>query len=301
VLDQVRLPVPVVVIGNITAGGTGKTPLSIWLAAALARSGRRPGIVCRSYAARADIPAPVPSSGDPAHYGDEAVLMATRAGCPVWSGPQRARTAQAMMSACPEIDVVVCDDGLQHYALHRDVEIAVIDTSRAFGNGCLLPAGPLREPIARLHSVDAIVLHGAAAVAELPVTIPHYRMHLDGERFVHVGEPQSNRAAREFADQRLVAVAGIGNPERFFEHLRKLGIEFTAKAFPDHHRYEPADIAALDADCVLMTEKDAIKCARFPDARMWMLPVDAHVDTALLIHVLSRIEARNGHQRPPAT
>lgn len=289
-MRRVRLTIPVVVAGNITVGGTGKTPLTLWLADGLARSGRRPGIVCRSYAAQAAAPALVPPDGDPSHHGDEAVLMASRAACPVWSGPHRARTAQAMVAAHPDIDVVVCDDGLQHHALERDVEIAVIDAARAFGNGCLLPAGPLREPVARLGQVDAIVLHGEAAVPGLPHGVAHFRMSLAGDRFIQVGQPRCTRTAREFAGQRLAAIAGIGNPQRFFDRLRGLGLTFAAKAFPDHHRYAPADIAALDADCVLMTEKDAIKCARFADARLWMLPVSAVVDAALLDIVLARIE-----------
>jgi tetraacyldisaccharide 4'-kinase len=294
---QVQLPVPVVMVGNVTVGGTGKTPLTLWLAAALIRAGRRPGIVCRSYAARAATPGSVAPNGDPAYHGDEAVLLAARAGCPVWSGPQRARTAQAMVAAHPEIDVVICDDGLQHYALHRDVEIAVVDAVRGFGNGRLLPAGPLREPLARLDRVDAVVLNGVADVAGLPDRVPRVRMRLVGERFEHLGHPGHTREARDFAGKRLTALAGIGHPERFFDHLRSLGLAFATQTFPDHHRYAPADIAALDADCVLMTEKDAIKCARFADERMWMLPVKAEVDAALLDILLGRIEATRAAQR----
>jgi len=289
VLRRVRLTIPVVVAGNITVGGTGKTPLTLWLADGLARAGRRPGIVCRSYAAQSAAPALVTPDSDPAYHGDEAVLMARRATCPVWSGPHRARTAHAMTAAHPHLDVVVCDDGLQHYALDRDIELAVIDAARAFGNGCLLPAGPLREPVARLRNLDAIVLHGEAEVPGLPHEIPQFRMTLAGDRFTQVGQPQRTRTAREFAGQRLAAIAGIGNPERFFDRLRGLGLAFAAKAFPDHHRYEPADIGALDADCVLMTEKDAIKCARFSDARMWMLPVSASLDAALLDIIVARL------------
>lgn len=290
ILGRIRLPIPVAVVGNIAVGGTGKTPLTLWLADALARSGRRPGIVCRSYGARTDTAARVTPDDDPALKGDEAVLMATRAACPVWSGPKRARTAAAMVAAHPQIDMVLCDDGLQHYALHRDIEIAVVDAARAFGNGCLLPAGPLREPVGRLERVDAIVLNGDADVRGLPDAVPHYRMRLLGDRFTQVGHPERTREAREFAGKRIAAVAGIGNPERFYGHLRSLGLAFVTKAFPDHHRYRPSDIEALDADYVLMTEKDAIKCARFSDERMWMLPVAAEVDAALLMTVLRRIQ-----------
>lgn len=298
-LRQIRLPIPVVMVGNITVGGTGKTPLTLWLADALERAGRRPGIACRSYRAHADTPALVRPADDPAQKGDEAVLMATRAGCPVWSGPKRARTAVALIAAHPDVDVLLCDDGLQHYALERDLELAVVDAARGFGNGWLIPAGPLREPIARLECVDAIVLNGEADVPGLPHAIPRYRMRLRGDSFSRVGHPEHMRNVREFAGKRIAAIAGIGHPERFFGHLRSLGLEFEPKAFPDHHRYAPSEIAALDADYVLMTEKDAIKCARFADGRMWMLPVSADVDAALLDNILGRIQASSQARSAP--
>lgn len=289
IVRSTTLRVPVVVVGNIAVGGTGKTPLTLWLAEGLTSAGYRPGIVCRSYGGHVRCAVAVGAGADPRRMGDEAVFMASRASCPVWSGPKRAQTAAAMTSAHPEVDVVLCDDGLQHYALARTVEIAVVDATRGFGNGHLLPAGPLREPVERLRSVEAIVLNGEAAVTGLPDTVPTYRMALRGERFVRVGHPGHVRPAGEFAGGRIAAIAGIGHPERFFEHLRSLGLTFTAKAFPDHHDYVPGDLAALEADYVLMTEKDAIKCARFADERMWMLPVSADVEAALLERLLNRL------------
>lgn len=301
-LHRVRLPVPVVIVGNIAVGGTGKTPLTLWLAEGLARAGRRPGIVCRAYAARARTPSRVAAGDDPAQKGDEAVLMAQRAPCPVWSGPKRSKTAAAMLAAHSDIDVVLCDDGLQHHALLRDVEIAVVDGARAFGNGRLLPAGPLRERPDRLEHVHAIVIHGEPGVKDLPGSVPHFRMALRGERFTSLLHPELHRDAKAFAGKRLAAIAGIGNPDRFFTQLRRLGLDVTATAFPDHHRYVASDLAGIDADCVLMTEKDAIKCARFADERMWVLPVQADVESALLQAVLGRIDGRPAPPpSPPAS
>jgi len=288
VLRSTRLPLPVVVIGNIAVGGTGKTPLTLWLAERLAAAGHRPGVVCKSYAAQADSPRLVTAADPPEVRGDEAVLLASRLTCPVWSGPDRVQTALAMHAAHPEVDVILCDDGLQHYALARDAEIAVIDAKRGFGNGLMLPAGPLREARSRLRGVDAIVLNGDHEV-HTPTGIPTFRMWLTGERWRSVSDVQQVADSTRFIGSRVAAIAGIGHPARFFEHLRKQGLEFSPHAFPDHHRYVSAEIASLEADYVLMTEKDAIKCARFPDARMWMLPVSAEIDHKLLGVILARI------------
>jgi tetraacyldisaccharide 4'-kinase len=290
-LTRTRLGVPVIVVGNITVGGTGKTPLTLWLAQQLAAYGRIPGVVCRSYSASARTAAPVAHDDDPGVRGDEAVLLAARLSCPIWSGPDRAATARALLAAHREVDVIVSDDGLQHYALERDCEIALIDAARAFGNGLALPAGPLREPRSRLRSVDAVVLNGDAAVVGLPGGVPVYRMSLEGDRLRQVVNPAVSAAPSSFAGKRIAAVAAIGNPQRFFARLRALGLAFEAHAFPDHHAYRAADLTLPDADIVLMTEKDAIKCARFRDARMWVLPVSAKLSGELLQLVLARIEA----------
>ncbi len=288
-LRTTRLAVPVVVVGNITVGGTGKTPLALWLVQALKDAGLRPGIVCRSYRARATGPGPVDASADPSLYGDEAVLLARLQTSPVWSGPDRVAAASALAAADPRLDVVICDDGLQHYALHRDCEIVVIDASRGLGNGMLLPAGPLREPPSRLQSVDAIVVNGKGTAHGDWQHGERYAMRLDGETFHSLLEPRRRARACAFNDQRVAAIAGIGNPQRFFEHLRGLGIKFTAHPFPDHYPFSANDLSALDADVVLMTEKDAIKCAPFADQRMWVLPVAAKVSDSLLRLVLMRI------------
>jgi len=296
-LRTTRLAVPVVVVGNIAVGGTGKTPLTLWLVQALTGAGLQPGIVCMSYRARATSPGAVDAEGDPGLYGDEAVLLARLQTCPVWSGPDRVATACALTAAHPQIDVIVCDDGLQHYALHRDCEIAVVDAMRGFGNGMLLPAGPLREPQSRLKSVDAVVINGTGTAQGDWRPAESFAMRLEGETFHNLLEPQRSARADAFGDKRVVAIAGIGNPQRFFAHLRGLGIEFTAHPFADHYPFTAKDLRALDAEVVLMTAKDAIKCTPFADQRMWVLPVQATVGDSLLSLVLARIGKHNAGAR----
>ena len=294
-----RLDVAVVVVGNITAGGTGKTPLVAWLAEALKRTGRRPGVVCRSYRAQALAPARVDAASDPQVHGDEAVLLARLQSSPVWSGPNRVATALALTRAHREVDVVICDDGLQHYALARDCEIAVVDAMRGLGNGMLLPAGPLREPASRLRSVDAIVMHGANAPHADEKPARRFDMRLAGASFYSLLEPSRTASADRFAGKQVAALAGIGNPDRFFAHLRDLGIRFSAHPFPDHHRFEERDLRALgSAEIVLMTEKDAIKCRAFADHRMWVLPVVAEVSDALVALVIACLSQRDRNGDP---
>ncbi len=293
-LRPTRLDVPVIVVGNITVGGTGKTPLTLWLAEALAARGKQVGVVCRSYAATAEAAAAVAPGDDPHVRGDEAVLLATRLSCPVWSGPDRTAAARALLAANRHVELVICDDGLQHYALARDCELALVDAARGFGNGRRLPAGPLREPPARLRGVDAVVLTGEGTVSGLPANVPAFRMTLKGERMRKLDDPEVSAAPSAFAGKRIAALAGIGNPQRFFDHLRTFGLTFEAHPFPDHFEYRAPDVALPGAEIVLMTEKDAIKCARFRDARMWVLPVDAEVSDDLLQIVLERVDARRG-------
>jgi tetraacyldisaccharide 4'-kinase len=289
VLRRTRVRVPVVIVGNITVGGSGKTPLARYVIERLLANGRRPGLVSRSYAAGARAPARVHSGDDPALRGDEAVLLACALPCPVWSGPDRLATAQALLAAHPEVDTLVCDDGLQHHALARDVEIAVIDAARGFGNGLPLPAGPLREPVSRLRTVDAIVLNGAGRILDLPSGVPSFALTLQPQPFRNLVDGRTE-AAGAFRTLHVVAMAGIGHPERFFATLRDLGLAFEAHAFPDHHRYSARELAYARADAILMTEKDAIKCAAFGDARMWAVPVAAVVSGDLAGLVLQCLE-----------
>jgi tetraacyldisaccharide 4'-kinase len=285
-LDAVRLPVPVVVVGNVVAGGSGKTPLVLWLAAFLRERGRRPGIVSRGYGGTEPGPAAVPADGDPRRYGDEPVMMAQRAGCPVWIGADRPAAGRALLAAHPDCDVIVSDDGLQHYRLARDVEIVV--SPGASRNEWMLPAGPFREPPSRAVRADAIVVHGRAGAAT-GGTPPVFQMTLAGSTFRNLLNPAASAEADRFRNRKLHAVAGIGRPQRFFQQLQAMGLDFTAHAFPDHHAYRASDLEFAGAEAVLMTEKDAVKCRHHADERHWALRVDAQVDPALGELVLRKL------------
>ena len=279
-LESTRLPVPVVIVGNISVGGTGKTPLTIALAQQLRQRQRRPGVIIRGYGGSARTPQAVTPDSDPRITGDEAVLLARHSRCPVWIGADRVAAARGLLAANPDCDLLLSDDGLQHYALARDFEIAVVDATRGFGNGRQLPAGPLREPLARLAEVDAIVLHGAGPAP--PGTAPRYRMALRGDKFVNLRDPQQQVAASHFAGRAVHAVAAIGNPQRFFDHLRGLGVAFEAHPYPDHHPFTAAEIAFGPDAAVIMTAKDAVKCGRFAGDGHWVLEVDAVLDGDLV-------------------
>lgn len=288
VLPLGRLPVPVVVVGNLTVGGTGKTPLVIWLAQRLRAAGYRPGIVSRGYGGQArHWPQQVRADSDPAAVGDEPVLIARRTGCPMAVGPKRVTAARALL-AHHDCDILLSDDGLQHYRLRRNVEVAVIDATRRFGNGRCLPAGPLREPLSRLRSVDLLVANGAAGGRE-------HAMRLEGEQLCGVADDRPGPSLRELHGQAVHAVAGIGNPERFFERLRRSGLRVEPHPMPDHHRFEPGDLDFGDALPVIMTEKDAVKCRRLPDgaAPRWYLPVDAVLPPEFAEQLLQLLERGN--------
>ena len=283
--------IPVIVVGNITAGGTGKTPLVLWLAKFLAARGKRPGIISRGYGATRTDPRAVPVNGSAADNGDEPCLLAQRAGCPVWVGVDRATTARALRAAHPEVDVIISDDGLQHYRLARDVEIAVIDGARGLGNGWPLPAGPLREPVSRLATVDAVVVNGGDATGAFPHSVT---MQLEGDTFRNLRDPQQTVTAAHFQGQQVYAIAGIGNPSRFFAHLQRLGLNCVTRAFPDHHAYIAQDLQFAGDHAVVMTEKDAVKCAAFATTRHWALVVNAIPDEPLGDIIIARLaEARH--------
>ncbi|MDO8292887.1 MAG: tetraacyldisaccharide 4'-kinase [Gallionella sp.] len=300
ILSSYKLAVPVIVVGNISVGGTGKTPLTLALAQQLGDRGWHPLIVSRGYGGGAQQPRQVDADSAAQQVGDEPLLMAQRNLCPVWIGKDRAAAAQAALQAHPQCDVVLCDDGLQHYRLQRDAEVAVIDGARGFGNGFMLPAGPLREPVTRLQSVDAVVINGSETSAadlfkqgamNLAPTIGQYAMRLSGEIFHNLLDPGKMAAASHFHTLNNHAVAGIGHPPRYFRHLQTLGIAFTPHTFPDHHPYSADDLAFAGCDAILLTEKDAVKCAAFADARYWVLRVDAQLDSALIDHILRKIES----------
>ncbi|BCB26289.1 tetraacyldisaccharide 4'-kinase [Sulfurimicrobium lacus] len=290
-LREQRLPVPVIVVGNISVGGTGKTPLVLWLADWLRRHDFRPGIVSRGYGGRSAESRPVEPDGSAALSGDEPLLLARQSHCPVWIGRDRVAAGQGLLEAHPECNVLISDDGLQHYRLARDVEIAVVDGQRLFGNGFLLPAGPLREGVGRLRQVDAVVVNGDAEFAGGG----HFNMSLKGVMLRNLCSG-AMVPALELADKKLHAVAGIGNPQRFFAHLQGLGLTFERHPFPDHHAYRAEDLAWPDADAIMMTEKDAVKCAAFADERYWVLPVRAELDPSFGQRILDTLRKRNGRK-----
>jgi tetraacyldisaccharide 4'-kinase len=289
VLPSARLPVPVVVVGNIAVGGAGKTPLALALAHALTAHGWHPGIVSRGYGGTARAVQAVTVESDPAVVGDEPLLFAA-AGHPVWIGADRTAAGRGLIEAHPACDVLLSDDGLQHYRLARTVEIAVIDATRGFGNELLLPAGPLREPIARLSEVDAVVRLVGRDAPRPSAT--------NGRETVMTHEPLPWRNVQDagrvadpgaWRDREVHVVAGIGHPQRFFGMVRSLGITAIEHAFPDHHPWTAAELAFPAAAVILMTQKDAVKCIKFADDRFWYLPLSATLDPALVTLVENKI------------
>lgn len=282
-----RLPVPVVVVGNITVGGAGKTPLILYLADGLRREGKNPGIVSRGYGGQAMTLESVTSASVSSMVGDEPLLLARRSGCPVVVGQDRVAAARRLLAEHPECDVILSDDGLQHYRLARDVEIAVFD-QRGVMNGWSLPAGPLRERVSRLNTVDGVVFNGTPAAFSL--TRPVFLMRLEGERFYRLGAPDLKCRAADLTGMRLHASAGIGDPQRFFDHLAAFGLKFTAHAFGDHHAYQAADLE-FEGDALLTTEKDAVKFAELSlTLPVWVLPVTAELSPDLAAFVLEKLD-----------
>jgi tetraacyldisaccharide 4'-kinase len=295
ILQSTRVPVPVVVVGNIFIGGTGKTPLTIWLCGVLRAAGFTPGVISRGHGGTGEAPRAVTAASTPREVGDEPLLIALRSGCPVVVGRSRADAARTLLAQHPEVDILISDDGLQHYALQRDVEIVLFD-GRGAGNGWLLPAGPLREPASRRRDftvVNAPALTDAlrAAVGGWP-----YRMQLDGALAEPLrggqGVPLASLAAK-----RIVAAAGIGNPGRFFAMLRAAGLAVGELALPDHHDFLDRPFDAVDADIILITEKDAVKCRQLEhlkdDPRLWVVPVTAQLDGALAEQIVEKCRGRS--------
>jgi tetraacyldisaccharide 4'-kinase len=270
-LSSVHPGVPVIVVGNLTVGGSGKTPLVIWIAEFLRGEGWSPGIVSRGYGAAISEPRAATVASTASEVGDEPVLLSRRSGCPVWVGPDRVQVAARLRAVHKDVDVLVLDDGLQHYRLRRDLEIAVVD-SRGLGNGFLLPAGPLREPKGRLRGVDAVVSHGS--------TFPGYAMQLEGHQVHRMTDARERRVLESFAGQKVHAVAGIGDPNRFFLHLARAGVKVLPHPFPDHHPFAPRDLEFGDELPVMLTEKDAVKLRSAARPHWWVLPVSARLDPA---------------------
>jgi tetraacyldisaccharide 4'-kinase len=280
-LRSIHPGIPVIVVGNIVAGGSGKTPLAIWIGEFLRAKGWHPGIVSRGYGAKETHPRAATIASSAEEVGDEPVVLSRRSGCPVWVGADRVAVARALRSAHPEVDVLILDDGLQHYRMRRDLEIAVVD-SRGVGNGFLLPAGPLREPAWRLRTVDAVVANGHSRPGAFAMT-------LYGEELHRMTDARERRPAKSFAGQKVHAVAGIGDPNRFFLHLIRLGLKPVPHPFPDHHPFRPEDLAFAGEEPVVMTEKDAVKLRHAARPSWWVLPVTARPDAAFGDWLLGRV------------
>ncbi|HJV52476.1 MAG TPA: tetraacyldisaccharide 4'-kinase [Noviherbaspirillum sp.] len=288
-----RLPVPVIVVGNIFVGGTGKTPFTIWLVQELRRAGYVPGVISRGYGTRNDRPQPVDALSSPSAAGDEPVLIARHTGCPLVVGRDRVAAAKALLAHHPEVNLIVSDDGLQHYALARDVEIVLCD-ERGNGNGWVLPAGPLREPASRRR--DFTIVNGERVPPGLPQ--PVFRMQLSGDVAQPLNEPSQAVALRDLhkaagvAHPRIVAAAGIGNPARFFAMLRNAGLAIEELPLPDHYAFADNPFAEIRADIILVTEKDAVKCMQLDtlrnDPRLWVVPVTARIDGALTERIVEK-------------
>ncbi|HEU5435400.1 MAG TPA: tetraacyldisaccharide 4'-kinase [Telluria sp.] len=287
-LASARLPVPVVIVGNIFIGGTGKTPFTIWLAEALRAAGFTPGIISRGHGGAGSAPRLVAGDALAAEVGDEPLLIARRSGCRVMVGRDRPAAARALLEQFPHVDVIISDDGLQHYALQRDVEIMLFD-GRGAGNGWLLPAGPLREPVSRRRDftvVNAPQAHAGNLRGAL------FYMHLAGTHAEQLIDRSKRVALPALRAQRIVAAAGIGNPGRFFAMLRGAGLEFAELPLPDHHDFLDDPFRTLDADIILITEKDAVKCGQIEnlkrDPRLWVVPVTAQLDAALAEQIVEK-------------
>lgn len=297
---QTKLDVPVVIVGNIFLGGTGKTPLVIWLAQQLKLAGWRPGVISRGYAANAASVLEVEADSVATAVGDEPLLIALRAECPVMVGRDRVAAARALLLAHPSINIIVSDDGMQHYALARDVEILMFD-QRGVGNGWLLPAGPLREPAQRRRDFTVLNSPDNTIVADIGSDVVH--MHLMPDKLFCLSAPEQVTTLAEIKGKQIVAAAGIGHPERYFAMLRRAGLNFASLALNDHHIFSEKSFCDVGADIILITEKDAVKCRQIAelrsDTRIWVVPVSAQLDASFIANILTLISEKQ-HGRPLA-
>lgn len=298
---SIRLPVPVIVVGNLFVGGTGKTPLTIWLIEVLRQAGYRPGVISRGYGRKDGGTQMVGPQASASALGDEPVLIARRARCPLAVGRDRVAAAHALLAAHPEIDLIIADDGLQHYRLARDIEIVLSD-ARGVGNGWLLPAGPLREPASRrrdfsIENVGTVAADDAGAAAAAVASRGAFAMQLDAPLAEQLRDRHNRTTLSALAaavpPPMILAAAGIGNPARFFASLSASGLRFDALPLPDHHAFSAGTFADCPAEVILITEKDAVKCqeimALATDPRIWVVPVSAHLAARFADNLLERL------------
>jgi tetraacyldisaccharide 4'-kinase len=276
-----NVPVAIIVIGNISVGGNGKTPLVVYLAQYLRQKGYHPGVLSRGYGGKnASYPMTVEASSKVDVVGDEAILMRQHINCPLVVDPVRPRGAIELVEK-HQCDVIICDDGLQHYALNRDIEIVVIDGQRRCGSKLLLPSGPLREGLWRLDTVDFLVLNGGS------VNKREYLMSLQAGKLINVKHPNKSLSLSELTSP-VTALAGIGNPQRFFSLLEKKQVRLKDKiSFVDHHVFSKADIPS---SIVIMTEKDAVKCTQIAHDDCWYLPVSASLSSQFESQLIQKLE-----------
>jgi tetraacyldisaccharide 4'-kinase len=282
---RIHIGVPVVIVGNVTVGGTGKTPIVIALVEALRSAGFTPGVISRGYPAKLARPVAVTPTSPPDQTGDEPLLIARRTRAPVFVCAARTAAALALLAAHREVNVIISDDGLQHYRLARDVELVVFD-QRLGGNGFLLPAGPLREPLSRAR--DATLINSPYHHT-LPAWPNTYAFTLAPGDAWHLADPSLRRTLSQFAHERVLAAAGIGSPERFFATLRAAGLSPTTLALPDHYAFRDNPFIDTQADAILITEKDAVKLRAWRDARIWVVPVAATLDPRLIALVVEKL------------
>lgn len=282
VFKQHNLPVPVIIVGNITVGGTGKTPVVIWLAKQLQQAGFRPGIISRGYGGKAEhYPQLVTPKSDPAIVGDEPVIISRQTTCPMVVAPDRIAAGQMLLQQY-DCTIIIADDGLQHYALGRDIEIVVVDGQRLFGNQYCLPAGPLREPLSRLQQVDFIVHNGGDPSAE-------FNISLSQGQVINLADPTVKKELTDFTNETIHAVAGIGYPKRFFDQLITQGLIIVPHSFADHYLFQLDDLNFNDDNAILMTEKDAVKCLQFATKNMWYIPIEATISGKLKQLILEKL------------
>ena len=282
-LKSFKIQVPVIVIGNITSGGTGKTPLVIHLANELKKNGYHPGIISRGYGSKRNGVSEVNKKSDVENIGDEPILIHKHTHLPVFIAKDRVLAAKALIKKYKKIDVILSDDGMQHYRLRRDIEILVIDGTRRFGNGYLLPAGPLREPKRKVKSVDAIVCNEKKVIdgSYLMKYKSYFLINLKTKKKIPLNKVRLNN---------LHAVAGIGNPDRFFNYLKALGLVFDSSSYKDHYRFTKKDFKTMNDKNIIMTEKDAVKCEKFARDNFWYLPVVAEIDSKFTDFILNKMK-----------
>ena len=286
ILKSTKISVPVIIVGNITAGGTGKTPLVIWLVKYLKENGFNPGVISRGYKGKAKSwPQQVRPDSDPVIVGDEAILISRQAGCPMAVGPDRVSTAEALLKYY-NCDIIISDDGLQHYALQRTIEVVVIDGVRRFGNGKCIPAGPLRESTSRLEKADFLVTNGIAAPGE-------FAMRYSGKTVKNLTN-KNELTLSDFKGNTVHAVSAIGNTQRFYDYLRSQGLKVIEHSFPDHYMYNAADLSFDDDLAVIMTEKDAVKCQRYNFENSWYLPIKVEMKKDFGLRLLNKLGDKDG-------